>query len=351
MTELREMRSDESRQVLQVMRRCFPVLMRLFLSVKGTVFLLCEDNEIIAGTVLQVITHRRGRRTGIVSWIFTTPQARGKGAAGMLLDRALQFFQDQGCCEVTAIIEGYNTPSSNRFAERGFTMLSAADQVRCFGVSLPKILLSTLHYFDIGHFLWYRGSFTKAEGSFSIPGIVQWLFTVLWISGIMSLLYGFPWVSASAAVLLILLVRQVAVITAWKMLCREPAVYRCWGTGTFLSGMIALVFRGLVPAVGGLYPAEQSWSMKKYLRVLGISSAAGSLAVMAVAVMLRTAVPLSPFSAAAGALLFTLIVFDNFLPFFPFSCFLSGRILAYSRKLYGLTAVLSAVVLYLLYFF
>ncbi len=351
MTELREMRPDENKQVLQVMRRCFPVLMRLFLSVKGTVFLLCEDDEIIAGTVLQVIDHPRERKTGIVSWIFTTPQARGKGAAGMLLDRALEFFQNQGCSEITAIIEGYNTPSSNRFAERGFTMLSAADQVRCFGVSLPKVLFSTLHYFDIGHFLWYRGSFTDTKGSFSVPGIFQWLFTVLWISGIMSLLYGFPWASAAGAVLLILTIRQWAVLAAWKLLSRGTVTYRCWGTGTFLSGITSLIFRGFIPAVGGIYPAEMTWSMKKYGRVLGISSAAGSFAVMAAAAVLRIAFPASPFSAAAGSLLFTLIVFDNLLPFFPFSCFLSGRILAYSRKLYGVTAVLSAVLLYLLYFF
>ena len=355
MISIREMKPDERKQVLKFMRGCFPLLMRFFLSVKGKVFLACEQEEIIGGTVLSTVKLSESRSIGIVSWLFTSPKARGKGAAGELLDRAMKYFQEIDCSEVTAVVEGYNTPSSNRFAGIGFTRLSAIDQIRIFGLHLPKVLLNTLHFFDIGHYLWYAHTDHTQMRSTRVPEICQWIFTLFSISLIMALLFGLSWTASLASATLFLGIRQASMFLAWKLLSGTPVSYRCWGTGTAMSVMIALLFGGLFPALGGTYPREDMWSLKEYRRVLGISGAAGSSAVLAAALALRFLFSasggfLGGVSHASGFLLFPLILFDNLMPFFPFSIFSSGRILEYSKRLYAVTALSAAGVLYLLYF-
>lgn len=71
-----------------------------------------------------------------------------------MLDRSLVWFDEQGCGHRFACVEGFNTPSSNLFAKRGFRIMSFMKQVRTFGQTLPRVWIRCVHTFDVGHFLW-----------------------------------------------------------------------------------------------------------------------------------------------------------------------------------------------------
>ncbi|MBE0447586.1 MAG: GNAT family N-acetyltransferase [Actinobacteria bacterium] len=51
---------------------------------------------------------------------FHRPSARGQGAGQRLTEATLEFFDERGCDEVMAAVEGYNTSSSNDRPAPGF---------------------------------------------------------------------------------------------------------------------------------------------------------------------------------------------------------------------------------------
>jgi len=87
-----------------------------------------------------------------------SPEARRLGVGGQLVEAALRSFEERGCQEVFACVEGYNSSSVNLFAGRGFTILSFGEQLRRYGFlgTLLLWLRTSRLGGDVGHFLWAR---------------------------------------------------------------------------------------------------------------------------------------------------------------------------------------------------
>src|SRR5918997_1422877 len=93
------------------------------------------------------------------------PQTLVAERGGRLVEATLEYFEEHGCREAFACVEGYNTSSSNLFAARGFTILSPGEQLRCYGLLGTFWLWIKMFRLgaDVGHFLWARPGTTRQD--------------------------------------------------------------------------------------------------------------------------------------------------------------------------------------------
>jgi GNAT superfamily N-acetyltransferase len=146
---IRPLQPGEEKAVLRIMRRAFPVFMRLTFSsamIRSVeqVLVATVDEEIKGGTLLKTFSLPGDEKAGVVDWIFTDPSGRGLRLGTSLMDASIAWFDLIGCNQTFAIVEGFNTNSSNLFARRGFSILTFKEQLQRFGLSgLPKVWLKT----------------------------------------------------------------------------------------------------------------------------------------------------------------------------------------------------------------
>jgi GNAT superfamily N-acetyltransferase len=386
----RPMQQDEQAAVRNMMVRSFDRITSLFFSFGDHVILAEYNNSIVGAIVLEVFSVPGRGTGGLVSWVFTSPEARGLGTARTLVTEAMRWFDDHGCTTVFACIEGHNTSSANMFAGLGFEVMTPSAQLNRYGPGIFRVWKNTSHLFDLGHFLWYRDTArdpnsTEAEDSARAPhqdtaqddtssglpvqtasGVSAWwvnlavnlcigaLFVLRtgWFTSFNSVL--FLW--TGMAICLVTGLRSVAMKTA-SVVLRFPVRYQPWETFHVLSGLIAVVFGGMLPVPGSFYPVKNTWRYKENLPQLGWMATAGTLAVLlpgAILLMItHYALPgieefaasghtipgtafFSPvFSGSAIAAgmntIFTIVrvflIFELLLPFFPFGCFNGRRIL------------------------
>jgi len=81
---IRLMKAGEEKSVLNIMRRAFPLFMRVTFSenmVRSAekVLVACADGEIKGGVILKTFKLPGGGNGGVVDWIFTDPSGRGLG--------------------------------------------------------------------------------------------------------------------------------------------------------------------------------------------------------------------------------------------------------------------------------
>ncbi|TVR06345.1 MAG: GNAT family N-acetyltransferase, partial [Spirochaetaceae bacterium] len=137
---VRSMFPEESAETRAVARRCFGSFAMIFFNL-GVETLVCEeDGRILGGAALGRFSAGE-RECGVVKWIFTAPDAQGRGVANRLLAAAMRWFAEEACTDVFACIEGYNTASSNRFFDAGFRPMGFRDQIARFGSNLPRVWL------------------------------------------------------------------------------------------------------------------------------------------------------------------------------------------------------------------
>ncbi|MCG8479860.1 MAG: GNAT family N-acetyltransferase, partial [Spirochaetales bacterium] len=153
---IRAMRDGETKSVREVMKNAFPFLMRFFFSVTKETFVAEKDGALAGGVVTKTFRINREKKGGLVAFIFTNDRARGLGLGQKLLDHALAYFEEQGCDEMFAAVEGTNTSSSKMFLTRGFALASGGRLIKTYGFNIFRILGHTFHTFDIGHFLWIK---------------------------------------------------------------------------------------------------------------------------------------------------------------------------------------------------
>jgi GNAT superfamily N-acetyltransferase len=106
---IRRMRAEEKRDVGAIMRRSFSLTQQWFFSWTSDVLVAEQDGKLLGAVVLKMFPLPGGRKGGLVAWVFTAPKARGTGAGQRLIESALEFFEEQGCDEAMACVEGYNT--------------------------------------------------------------------------------------------------------------------------------------------------------------------------------------------------------------------------------------------------
>ena len=372
---IRELKPGEKKELKSVMRRCFGWFASLFFDLGDMAYVYEVDGAIAGGITISSFRIDGTRRGGVVKWVFTLPEARGQGAASLLIHRAMEWFAVQECTHVFACVEGYNTGSSNRFAGLSFRVFSFAEQLRSFGTHLPQVWLKTFHVIDLGHFLWTRvqgeaapevvdrpsavdsqhavNSQRAAIGQLAVFGVVMLLHTL--VMYLLPLRRGaevapeYLW-SVPAALGLIFGLRFGAMwVTAAALKLRLR--YRAWETGLLMVAVVSTIFGGIFFAPGGLYPDRSIYRYSDLLSKLGsiaLSGAAVTLALGWALWVARAGGTVLDGSLVADLMLNYIkvfMIFEVLIPFFPMASFNGRRVLDWNRLLWALLAIGSGALL------
>lgn len=315
--------------------------------------LVAERNgELVGAVVLRTLSLPGGRRGGVMTWLMTDPGARGLGVGGRLVEAALRSFEERGCQEVFACVEGFNTSSANLFAGRGFTILPFGEQIRRYGFlgTLLLWLRTSRLGGDVGHFLWARPGQLKPDN----PALQWWIGALA--NALVLLLAGWRgnWLGdfdpatllgVVLIVVMLLGLREGAMrLVAWL---RGLSVrHRAWESAFPLSLGAALALGVFFPAPGSVYPRQREWRYRDLLPKLGPVAFAGAAAVLVFAwtawVLAQFGEPLPGVAAwlsAAHTAGLMLAAFDVLLPFSLFSSFDGRRLWDWNRPAWGALAV------------
>ncbi|MBE0447374.1 MAG: GNAT family N-acetyltransferase [Actinobacteria bacterium] len=345
------MQEEEKPGVHAIMRRSFPLIARLFFTWTPNVLVAERDGQLLGATMLKLFPLPGGQKGGLVSGIFTDPSARGQGAGQKLTEAALKFFDEQGCDEVIAAVEGYNTSSSKLFATRGFSILSPGEQFRRYGLKTFIVWARIFHYLDIGHFVWARPG-AKRPGSSALQ-----LWGTILTNIAIALLALWQWHGAGffsdvpisfLAVPLVVTLFLGTRTLGMALAARSQGLavrYRAWESGFVLSIAIALL-GGYFPMPGGVYPASDKWRYRDLLPKLAIMALAGILPVLTLtwivwALRQFGILPpgITPWIDIAIMIGLPLALFDTVLPFFPFVSFNGRRLWDWNRAVWAVLAV------------
>jgi ribosomal protein S18 acetylase RimI-like enzyme len=342
---IRPMEAAERPAVMAVVRRSFPLLQWPFFSFSPHTLVAESAGTILGGIVLKVFPLAGGRRGGLISWIFTGPEARGRGVGQALADAGLERLRQEGCDEVFAGVEGYNASSNKLWATRGFSPLSLRQQIDRYGWRLPAVWWHTFHLFDIGHFLW---ACPAADDRAERPAAEWWMnigLNVLLMALAVVRAGGLEPATAALipAVLAFYGVRHLAMAAVAR---REglDVRYRAWDSAYLLAAGIALFLGGVFPIPGSLYPTRHDWRFREEAPRLGRMATAGGLAVLALGWLLTGVNRLAAPGAAGDWLGYgemvakNLAFFDLVLPFFPFASFNGRLVLSWNRVLWVVMA-------------
>ncbi|TVR89316.1 MAG: GNAT family N-acetyltransferase [Spirochaetaceae bacterium] len=371
---IRELRPGEKKELTRVMRTCFGWFGSLFFDLGDMAYVYELDGAIAGGITISSFRIDGTRRGGVVKWVFTLPEARGHGAASLLIDRAMEWFTEQGCTHTFACVEGYNTGSSNRFSGLGFRIFSFGEQLRSFGMRLPQVWLKTFHVVDLGHFLWTRvqgesDSEVTGEGNSQAatpPGRAGAGFGQLGAVAATLLLHtlfmyllpvrqgtglapDYLW-SVPAALGLMFGLRFGAMWAAAAAL-RLRLQYRAWETGLLIVAVVSTLFGGIFFAPGGLYPDRSTYRYSELLPKLGPIACSGAAVLLALGWALwaarasGTALGDSALAALMLNYIRVLLVFEVLIPFFPMASFNGRRVLDWNRYLWALLAIGAAALL------
>lgn len=347
--QVRVMHPDEKKAVAAIMRRAFSPIQQLFFSWKGRVLVAERGAQLLGGVVLDTFALSGGRKGGLVAWIFTDPAVHGQGAGQALAEAAIAYFEAEGCSDMFACVEGYNTSSSQLFASRGFDILSPGAQFRRYGLGTLAMWFHTFHFIDVGHFLWTRPPDNQRDrpalqwwGTLLMNTLLVWL--LLWRQHRFQTFDPRYLLIAPLCVLLFLGMRTLAMLAT----ARAQGVtlrYRAWESGFPLGVVIALAVGGLYPNPGGFYPLTDRWRYREWLPQLGPVALAGALPTLLASWALWAMgrfVALSPGAAlwhsVAIEIGLPLSVLDTLIIFFPLISFNGRRVWDWNRWLWSVLA-------------
>ncbi len=354
---IRPMRAEEKREVGAIMRRSFAPTQQWFFSWSPDVLVAEQDGKLLGAVVLKMFALPRGRKGGLIAWVFTAPEARGTGAGQRLIEAALTFLEEQGCDELMACVEGYNPSSSKLFATRGFSILSPGEQFRRYGLGTLAMWLHTFHFIDVGHFLWVRPAASQPDSP-AMQWWGNWLTNVLIYFLALGRQSGFGQLSLSTVaqipLLLALFLGIRTLAMQWMARRQKMSVrYRAWESGFPLNLSLALAFGVQYPVPGSLYPTSERWRYRDLLPKLGPVALSGVLPALA---LTWGAWALSQFGALGpGASQWTastmtmglfLLLFDVVLVFFPFVSFNGRRIWDWNKLLWAFLALATVLLFF-----
>jgi GNAT superfamily N-acetyltransferase len=356
---VRPMEEREKKEVRSIANQAFGLLNKFFFSLSPNTFVAERKGELLGGIVLNFYPLPDGKRGGFVSWVFTSPNARGLGVASKLVDAAIEFFKAHDCQEYGACVEGYNVSSSKLFHGRGFQILSPGEQFRRYGLLLPKVWYSTFHFFDIGHFLWVNPGATRPDSPF-------WQWFGVWFLNSLFLLLAVWRINGFGSINPIALIALPAIVllffgsrwAAMKLAARAVGLetrYRAWETGLTLTFLMALVLGGQFPTPGSIYPKEDEWNYRKYLPKLARIALAGIVAVLALTWTFHLLMKFAELPETVRSWLMygtfvgiPLALFDVLIGvFFPFLSFNARRVYDWNRLLWVVLATLTLALFFI----
>ena len=349
---VRRMHDGEERDVRALAGRVYSRPESAFFSPPPQTLVAERDGHLVGAVVPKVCALPDKRLYGAIFWLMTDPRARGLGVGGRLVGAACEYFEEHGCQEAFACVEGYNTSSSNLFAARGFTILSPGEQLRRYGLSGTFALWIKMSRLgaDVGHYLWACPGATRPD----YPRLQWWAGTVF-LSVLVFLLAGWrgAWMEglepvmvlgAACAIVTLFGLREAAMRLAarWQGLSVR---HRVWEAAFPLSAGVALLLGLFFPIPGSVYPQSLAWRYQNLLPRLGPIAFTGASAVLLFAwatwgLLRFGGPPLEIISwlrlgHVAGQML---ALFDVLLPFSIFVSFNGRRIWDWSRPAWAVLA-------------
>ncbi|HZY56699.1 MAG TPA: GNAT family N-acetyltransferase, partial [Rubrobacteraceae bacterium] len=272
---VRRMDADDEEAVKALAGRAFSPLASLSFPRSPDALIYERRGELVGAVVLRTFELPGERKSGVMTWLMTDPGARGLGVGGRLVEAALQSFEERGCREMFACVEGYNSSSANLFAVRGFTILSFGEQLRRYGFlgTLLLWLRTSRLGGDMGHFLWAR----PGQLGLDSPAFQWWVGTLA--NALVLLLVGWRgnWLGDFAPATLLGVVLIVVTLLGLRegtmrlvvWLRGLPVRHRVWESTFPLSLGVALALGVFLPAPGSVYPRQDTWHYRDLVAKLG----------------------------------------------------------------------------------
>ena len=296
--KIRNMKEDEKDKVLTAMNRSFSLIERRSFYFTPNVLIAERDGEILGAIVLKIFEISQNIKEGLISWVFTVPEARGLGLGQTLTEAGIKFLEKQGCKKVFAAVEGNNTSSSKLFASRGFGIISPGQQFRRYGLKVLKFWIKTFHFADLGHFLWMKPAPEKKDSpSLQLLGTIImtsliWLLLLFRTEGEIN---PMSWLALSTATVILFGIRYAAMGLTARLQGLQFR-YRAWESGFPLSIAVAAIFGGIFLIPGGIYPSGHNWRYKDLLVKLSKTALCGVLSVLLITVSARLIIYFNTFN-------------------------------------------------------
>ena len=348
---IRPMREHERQNVHALMRRAFPLVDQWAFSWTPHVLVAEQSGQLLGAIVLKLFALPHSGKAGSVAWVFTAPEARGQGLGQRLVESGIDFFEQQGCDQILATVEGFNTSSSKLFATRGFKIRSPEAQFQRYGLATFAVWAKLSHYFDLGHFLWARPVSSEVDSP-----TLQWWGTIaansligllmLWRLSRSRAIHPAMWLFLPLTIIGLFGLRYLGM----RLAARRQGLkvrFRAWESGFPLSTAIALAFPGaMYPIPGSVYPTTHQWRYRDWLPQLGWMALAGTLPVLLVVwgVWMMTQLDVSSPYLRAGLEVVLLVgkplaLFDIAMPFFPFVSFNGRRLWDWNKIIWGVLTI------------
>lgn len=288
---------EETRSRLEdVASAAFPTPQDLFVDMTEHVLAARVDGEVVGGVVLDVVDGSGGP-VGIVTWLFTSPDAQGRGVGGRLVEEAIEYLRAEGCRAAVAVVKWSNTPSSKLFARREFERTSSLAVVRRYGTRQGGLVLArSFHLVGVSCDLWVRRfsdgaaptatsvrsdataadvpaeprvdrSTARSAGRFGETLVVHALLLAVVVGGLSVLTWDRTTLLLGGVAALLIGLRWLPYFVSTALDDRRWGFWS-WGNVYPFAGVIAL-FDGFLPVPGHVAPEQRVWSYREALPVLG----------------------------------------------------------------------------------
>ena len=359
---IREFTPDDHARAKIIAKRAFPPTQaRFVIPGKAGGMVATINDEVAAMSLVRVFRLPSGERVGMIAWLMTDPDYRGKGLASRLVRASTEFLRGQGCSAVVTDIEGYNTSSANVFHAEGYRRIDCWQQKQRWNpLDLIWLWLRTGLAVDPGHFLWADGvDSPRAKPWYGHLGVIllnSFLALLalslgggLFLAGSAGMPGGLQIIATVIGVVVLLASREFTMrLTA--LINRQPLAFRAWEGGWGISLIIALCFGRTMPLPGNLYPKGDGWRTRDYTKTLGQAAVANALVlvcIVLVASLVRERMTGEFLKQAMMILIFVgkpLLLFDTLVAIAPFEGFNARHLRDYSRPAWLALAALAVVV-------
>ena len=359
---IRKFTSDDHARAKIIANRAFPTTQsRFVLPGKAGGMVATINGEVAAMSLVRVFRLPFGGRVGMIAWLMTDPDFRGKGLASRLVNASTDYLRNQGCSEVVTDIEGYNTSSANVFHSAGYRRIGCWQQMQRWNpLDLIWLWIQTRLAVDPGYFLWADGVDSPRAGSWHghLGAVLLNSFLALLALSLGGGLFlagnaGMPDILQVLATLIgvtILLASREITMRLTALINRQPLEFRAWEGGWGISLIIALCFGRTMPLPGNLYPKGDGWRTRDYTKTLGQAAVANALVLVCIvlgASLVRERMTGEFLEQAMLILIFVgkpLLLFDTLVAIAPFEGFNARHLRDYSRPAWLALAALAVVV-------
>lgn len=126
---IRDLQPADGEAIAGLAKTSFPVNQSGFVTPgKSGGKVIVINGNVVAASLLRVISLPSGRKVGFIAWLMTHPERRGQGLAGKLVAASTGCLASRGCEDIVTDVEGYNTSSANAFHREGYRRLSLGQQ-------------------------------------------------------------------------------------------------------------------------------------------------------------------------------------------------------------------------------